>query len=295
MYSPRREYLPLSLLPYRRYASGVVHSAPDHAIFVSPRQSRLVVTLHNYYLDAAYARMSSLHQRIHYRTDLRLFTRLAFKRAHAITAVSEFVAKLAQNDLGIDRDIQVIPNGIDVDAFRPQVEAHPGFRVLFCGNFVRRKGAHLLPSIAAGLAPGSEIWIASGLRDDTIVEVLPDNCKMIGKVAHADMPALYSQVDALLMPTLREGFGLAVAEAMACGLPVVGSRNSAIPELVVEGEGGFLADVEAPETFSEALNRLAADPTARQRMGSYNRRKAVRDYDERRMAETYLALFESLA
>ena len=54
------------------------------------------------------------------------------------------------------------------------------------------------------------------------------------------MPERYGSMDILLMPSVREGFGLSIAEAMACGLPVVATNCSAIPELIDDGKGGFL-------------------------------------------------------
>jgi glycosyltransferase involved in cell wall biosynthesis len=68
-----------------------------------------------------------------------------------------------------------------------------------------------------------------------------------------------------------EGFGLAIGEAMSCGLPVVGSDRGSIPEILVDGEGGFLVDPAAPERFAERLATLLADAELRARFGRANR------------------------
>jgi glycosyltransferase involved in cell wall biosynthesis len=280
---------------YRRSAGSIVHAPPDHAILVTPASSRLVVTLHNYYLDPEFRGSGSLIQRIHYRTDLRWLTRRAVERADVVTAVSSYIAKLACADLGFRGKIEVIPNGIDLTRFSPSPAAHRGVRILFCGNMLARKGAHLLAPIAARLLPDIELWIASGLRGAPQRGSCPANVRMLGPVPHAEMPALYHQIDILLLPTLREGFGLVVAEAMASGLPVVATRCSAIPELVDHEKGGFLAAAGDVEQFADYLNRLAQDAVLRKTMGDYNRLRAEARFNEEAMVARYASVFRNLA
>jgi glycosyltransferase involved in cell wall biosynthesis len=101
-------------------------------------------------------------------------------------------------------------------------------------------------------------------------------------------------MDILLMPTVREGFGLSVAEAMATALPVVASDCSSIPELVDNGEGGYLCPVGDVGAFAEKINFLAANPSLRKEMGEYNRDKAVRMFRLDQMVEGYKQLFEEV-
>jgi glycosyltransferase involved in cell wall biosynthesis len=101
-------------------------------------------------------------------------------------------------------------------------------------------------------------------------------------------------MDILLMPTVREGFGLAIAEAMACGLPVVASNCSAIPELIDEGKGGFLCPVGDVDAFAEKINLLADSPILRREMGNYNRAKVEKMFTLDRMASEYQELFEKV-
>jgi len=119
--------------------------------------------------------------------------------------------------------------------------------------------------------------------------------RVLGPVPHDEMPTLYSKIDILLMPTLREGFGLVVAEAMASGIPVVATRGSAIPELVEHEKGGLLADAGDVEQFADHLNRLAHDVITRKAMGAYNRIRAEANFNEETMVSRYAALFRELA
>jgi glycosyltransferase involved in cell wall biosynthesis len=88
-----------------------------------------------------------------------------------------------------------------------------------------------------------------------------------GYVPDEELPALYAAADALLMPSLYEGFGFPLLEAMACGTPVVCSRASSLPELA--GDAALLVDPDDSEAFAAAITRLIQEPqlasTLRQR------------------------------
>ena len=106
------------------------------------------------------------------------------------------------------------------------------------------------------------------------------------------MPELYRQADLLLFPTVREGFGLAAAEAMACGLPVVATDCSSIPELVVHGKSGFLCPVGDAKQFAARINELAESADLRRQMGEYNRARVEEKFTLQRMINEYRELFE---
>ena len=235
----------------------------------------MIITFHNYILDHWMQSHSSPLQRLHYATDLRLWTQMAVSRASRITAVSHFTAQLASQDLDLADPIDVIYNGVDADLFFPAKQMHTGddkIRVFFSGNLTRRKGAQWLPAIAEKLEKNAVIFFTQGPRGKG--KLIPkDNLQTIGSVPFHEMPNRYRQMDILLMPTVREGFGLAVAEAMACGLPVVASDCSSIPELIDDGKGGFLCPIGDVKAFAEKINLLAQSPGLRKEMGQYNRAK----------------------
>lgn len=294
-YNPWLTLFPPALRAFARGTADLIHTAPDYAIFSGRRELPMVITFHNYVLDPFMRAYSSPLQWLHYRTDLRLFTKMAMARAHVVTAVSRFIADLVTNDLGFAGHIRVIPNGVDVRIFTPRKNPalHRRTRVLFAGNLSRRKGADLLPAIAQHLPPNIEIWCATGLRSP-VAATAQGALKLLGRVPYSDMPALYNEVDILLMPTAREGFGLIVAEAMACGLPVVASNCSTMPELVHEGKGGYLCDLGDAAGFAIAIAQLAIAPELRSAMGEYNRTRIEQEYTLERMVNGYSALFEEV-
>jgi len=153
-----------------------------------------------------------------------------------------------------------------------------------------RKGAQWLLPIARKLDKNIRIFYTTGLRTHRLLA--SDNRLIpIGNVSHSEMPQRYQQMDLLIMPTVREGFGMAVVEAMACGLPVVASACSSIPELVDDNKGGFLCPVGDTNAFADRINILAASKKLRHDMGDYNREKSMREFSFDKMVEGYERLF----
>jgi len=274
----------------------IIHTTPDYAAFFYRKSIPLVITCHNYVLDRWMRPYSSWLQRIHYTTDLKLFTRLALKKAHTITAVSQFTARLVQQDLKKTFPVRVIYNGVDTNKFTPAstCDSSPKkIQVLFSGNLTRRKGAHWLPLIAKRLKKNVRIYYTQGLRTKKAIPSIT-GLESVGSVPFKEMPALYRQMDILLMPTVREGFSLAVLEAMACGLPVVASDCSSLPEQIDNDMGGFLCQVGDVEAFAEKINLLADSPKLRREMGEYNRSKVEKMFTIDRMVNKYRELFEEV-
>ncbi|ABC78153.1 lipopolysaccharide 1,2-N-acetylglucosaminetransferase [Syntrophus aciditrophicus SB] len=293
-YSPYREFFPASL-PFLLCGQkpSLIHTTADYGICFHRRGIPLVLTLHGFFLDSMIQRYSTFIQRIHYKTDLRWFTLASLKTADVVTSVSRFIAETAQQELGLSRKIRVIYNGIDTTAFFSSKNKTNGkfLRVLYAGNLRRRKGAFLIPVIAQHLNPGITIEYTRGLR---VISSLPSapNLIDIGNIPKKDMPELYRQYDLFLFPSVREGFGLVIAEAMACGLPVVATNASAIPELVIHGKGGFLCEIGNATDFAEKINLLAEAPDLRREMGEFNRARVEKYFTQERMIREYSELFE---
>ncbi|MFC1828891.1 glycosyltransferase family 4 protein [Thermodesulfobacteriota bacterium] len=296
-YSPYWTLIPIalrSIVPVKNAA--LIHTTPDYARFFHSESAPLVITFQNYVLDPWMIPYSTWFQRIHYSTDLRLWTKMAVNKAHTLTAVSGFTAELVKKDLNIPHPIRVIYNCVDEQLFTPVTSSkavRKEVRVFFSGNITRRKGAQWLPAIAKQLDTNICIYYTQGLR--TRKSLLPaSGLKPVGPVPFSDMPAQYRDMDILLMPTVREGFSLSMLEAMACGLPVVASDCSSIPELLDNGKGGFLCPVGDLKAFAEKINILADSPGLRKKMGEYNRAKVEEMFTLDRMVKEYKELFEQV-
>ncbi len=122
------------------------------------------------------------------------------------------------------------------------------------------------PGLEAAYVDGVEHWTAREV-EDRIRELGADShVRVVGYVSIRELIDLYSIGEALLYPTLYEGFGLPALEAMACGLPVVASCRAALPEVV--GDAGLLVDPDDPDAFAAAVLRLLEDGKLRERFRS---------------------------
>ena len=295
-YSPKLTYFPPALrwrVP--KPTADLIHTTPDYAPFLKRRGRPLVTTFHNLVIDDFMSPYSSMLQRLHYRTDLRLFLKKALRLSDRISAVSQFTADLVRQELAYDGPIEVIPNGIDTRFFRPgrSPAGNVPVRILFAGNPSLRKGAQWLPKIARKLQGSATIVCASGLRGGWTAGLEAAGVELLGRVPYASMPELYQSVDVLLLPTVREGDSLAVLEAMSSGLPVVASDCSSLPERVKHGKGGYLCEIGDVDGFVAAIENLR-DPQLRKTMGAYNRSRAEVDFDIRRMVSRYEEVFAAV-
>lgn len=221
-------------------------------IYRAPRRSRIpvVVTVHDLAVLRHPGVMTSW-TRLYGRTGLRRTIRAATR----VIAVSEFsrreVAELC--DVDLDR-IDVVPNAVD-PVFVPDGPRAAGSYALAVGTVEPRKN---LPRAAeAARLSGIELRVV-GARGWGDVRVDDGSVVWLGRVEDDELAALYRGASCLVYPSLYEGFGIPVAEAMACGTPVVTSRDSAMAD--VAGDAAVLVDPEDARSIAagmeEAVRRV---------------------------------------
>jgi glycosyltransferase involved in cell wall biosynthesis len=294
-YNPYRTLFPPSLFLLGRFRHArLIHTTPDYAFFHAQKNIPLIVTFHNYVLDPFMRDYSSVLQNIHYQTDLKMFTKLGLGKADIITSVSQFTADLVKRELKITNNIRVIYNGVDHYLFNPKKQKPTNkINVLFCGNLTRRKGFMWLLPIANRLNSNIMINYTSGLRTTNNLVNHPQ-LYCLGSIPYQKMPLVYQDADILLSLSVREGLSLAALEAMSCGLPIVATDCSSMPELIDNGKGGFLCPLGDVDTFTNKINLLAENPQLRREMGDYNRAKVEKMFTLNRMIGQYQKLFEEV-
>ena len=226
----------------------------------------VVTTFHDLFV------MTADYSSPEYRQRFSQQARRAAERSDAIIAVSHFTAGQVRDLLGVPASrIRVIPHG--VHQLRIQHDLPRERIVLFVGTLQRRKniiglvqGFEHMPSnwklVLAG-APG-------GYGSVEIMEYIDrsacrDRIQVAGYLSNEALQRLYARAAIFAFPSLDEGFGIPVLEAMASGLPVVTSNRSALCEVV--GEAALVVDPESSEQIGEALVRLAEDPELRASLG----------------------------
>jgi glycosyltransferase involved in cell wall biosynthesis len=208
------------------------------------------------------------------------FARAVFARAAGVVAVSSSIADSVRT-LGA-RQVQVIPNGIDVP---PVVgaEAEPPY-VLFAGRLSIEKGVLELVDAARGLP-----LVVVG--DGPLRRRVP---QARGFVARDELVRLLDQAAVVVCPSRREGFGMACLEAMAHGKPVVATDVGGLRDLVVDGETGIVVPPRNTSALRAAIELLLGNADLRARLGAAGHQRAFA-FDWTRVIPRLLAMYEQTA
>jgi glycosyltransferase involved in cell wall biosynthesis len=223
--------------------------------------------------------------------------RMAFDNAQAITAVSQYSANKVEQCFG--KKAIAIQNGIDTKQFFIKTpikdlntKGKGKIKLLFVGNFSQRKGADLLPKIMKQLGRNFVLFTTTGLQDKNVAET--DNIVSIGKLSQCELLEYYNYCDIFLFPTRLEGLSLTTLEAMACGMPVVTTDCFSMPELVVDGKGGYLCELDNVEMFVQNIIKIVEDKELGPRLGEFNRQHIEYNFSLMQMTEKYIKLYQSL-
>ena len=249
-------------------------------ICAAPRPVPLLLYLdHTYAISKRYAKVDGLPDAGRMSGDYEAAERAAYHAADAVLTMSDFVRRSVIDDYGVDPGrVHVIGAGPDLDPLPGEPAGPPGWppTVLFVGaDFARKGGPTLLEAFQAvrGDVPEARLVIVGPRRAGG---PLP-GVTWAGRLGHGEMPALYASASVFALPTLREPFGLVFLEAMAFGLPCVGTKVEAVPEMIEDGVTGYVVPPGDAAALSVALRSLLRDREAASRMGRARWEK-VRNY-----------------
>ena len=213
---------------------------------------------------------------------------------HGVIAVSEFVRGLLLHAGVPETKIALIPDGIEIPpqlpdaAAKVQARARYGmgqedFVVGYLGAFTPEKGQDVaLEAFAlltarlprARLLLGGDGPTRTSPRMTELLTRVADRVHLCGDIENLD--EFYPALDLFIMPSRAEGLGSAALHAMAYGLPVIASRVGGLPEIVVEGENGWLVPPEAPQALADVIVAAAADLERLRQFGDKGREGACR-------------------
>jgi glycosyltransferase involved in cell wall biosynthesis len=226
---------------------------------------RNVVLIH----DAAPLRHPDWYSRAYAAWQRRVLPLIARRALHVIT-VSEFARAELRELLSVDR-VSIVRGGVD-PAFSPAADAGRAraglglarpYVLCVASQIARKNLSALAPAARALAADGVEVVVAGGRRPQFAAEKGLGDLRLLGQVPDELLPGLYAGAEAFALPSLYEGFGLPVLEAMAAGTPVVAADATALPETC-----GGAARLVPPdgEAFRDALVSLLRDPAERERL-----------------------------
>lgn len=170
-------------------------------------------------------------------------------------------------------DVVLVPYGAPtVDQhIQPAIRASGApLKVLFVGSLGQRKGLRYLLEAMDSLGSGFELTLIGTVPDarcDPLTAGL-NRHRHISSLPHAGILEEMRQHHVFVFPSLFEGFGLVLPEAMACGLPIIATPHTAAPDLITEGSEGFVVPIRSADAIAEKLTILAEDEDQRQAMGA---------------------------
>lgn len=232
------------------------------------------------------------------------FTRWIWKRSARVVPVCESLGVLARETLPSLR-YTVIGNGVDLDLFRPDASARGAsvlpLRCLAVGRLIERKGVADLLRAWCLLPRGRyRLEIAGGGPASAALQALAmelgvdADVHFAGPLSRDEIAVRCQSADMFVLTPYEEAFGNVFAEAIAAGLPVVGSNIGAIPDLVENGENGILVPPGDSDAIARAIRELGDDPERRAAMATRNRARAERMLSWETAADRYLALYAEL-
>jgi phosphatidyl-myo-inositol dimannoside synthase len=231
------------------------------------------------------------------------------------------LCRVVLGELGLDPenvDVRTVPLGTDPARYRPGIDPAevrarydlpPGRWLITVARLAAHKGIDTGLQIVAALRRevpdlGYAV-VGSGVKQGELERLardlgVRDRVRFLTNVPDADLPAVYNTADIYLglsrpAELMVEGFGIALVEASASGLPVVAGSDGGIPDAVRDGETGLLVDATDPGPGLAAVRRLLGDPELRQRMGAAGRRAVESYYNWERVTADVLRIGREVA
>lgn len=209
--------------------------------------------------------------------------RRSMARADAVVYVSQWMRKTAERSVRYRHPrTQVIPNPVDTERFRPQTEGRRDGRLrgLALRGLRSKYGLDLAVEAYSRIDDSDLTIVGTGPDADRLLEQIQSTGAPVEleqrRVPHSDVPALINRFDYFVAPARTEAQGVAMCEAMACGLPVAATRAGGIPEFVRDGEDGYLARRGSAADFRRAVLDLIRDPQRALAMGR-NARERIQE------------------
>ncbi len=208
--------------------------------------------------------------------------------------------------------LHCIPNGVDTHRFAPKPDRNAALRarwgvpaaaplVGFVGRLSPEKGPEVFLRVARvmqHLAPDAHfVMVGEGpMRSDLLRFVdqygLKERVHLVG--LHEDMPEVYAELDVLLSTSHTEAMPFALMEAMACGVPVIGTRVGGVPDLIQHGQTGWLITPGSDQEAAQRVNALLGSAAERERMGRLARMRCIQGFSGETSCTAMASLFSGL-
>ena len=243
----------------------------------------------------------------------KLMIKYALNSAEKVVSNSD-VSCNAGKEISGREDIEILPDGVDTETFNPNVNGDEirkkyGRFIFSSGRMVERKGfIYLVEAVPYILKEFPKMKLIIGgdgperknLENEVNKLKIENNVIFPGFISDEDFPKYMKSADVFVLPSIvdskgdTEGLGLVLAEAMACGVPVIGTKVGGIPYIIKNSGGGFLVEQKNPKELAEKIIMLLKDEKLRKEMGKIGRKYAKEKFGWGEIAERYYDIFEKV-
>lgn len=264
---------------------------------------KLIIENHNNFEEDIFLQRSIPLKRL-YRAMMLAAARFAFGRADAVRVISSSTAERARHFAPALPQARFMTFS-DTDVFlkmerRIAVEAAED--IVYAGVLIPRKGLRLLLNAFAALDhPRARLHLVGGAENAAYAESLKrqaadlgieSRVHFAGAVSQRELATYFAAARVMVLPSLSEGLGRVVVEAMLLGTPVIGSRVGGIPDMIIDGENGYLVEAGNEAALTAALRRVYDEAEDVAAMGAKARAFAEDFFSPRKYVEGYRRLFE---
>lgn len=197
-----------------------------------------------------------------------------YAEADMITVPSIFAYRSFIEQGVPDEKLSLLPYGVNVSRFQPVAEPAPDrFDILYVGAMSLQKGIQYLVQAYQKINHSNKSLTFVGAPSLELIQMLkmrnlwPEDAKVLGHVPQTELKNIMSRSHVLVLPSVQDGFGMVMAQAMACACPVIASRNTGGEDLFIDGDEGYIVPIRDADALKERLQRLADKPELRAAMG----------------------------
>lgn len=242
-----------------------------------------------------------------YKILIRPWHTLVIKKADYITVISNYLKQRAM-DSGAKAVIEIVPNGVDVNRFSAQGGPVSGWQfkksqndkiIITVSRLVEKNAVGDIIEALKYLPENVKLLILGDgpLKKNLSLLVtrysLQDRVSFLGAVSHKEIPKYLARADIFIRPSLSEGMGNSFIEAMAAGVPVIGTNIGGIPDFLKDRETGLFCEVKNPKSIAEKVKLLLNDDNLREKIIT-NAKKLVKSYDWDLISDKMRLIFNKL-
>jgi glycosyltransferase involved in cell wall biosynthesis len=274
------------------FKADVVHSL---APVSSARDIKIPLISHFHHYESIDRPVEILYKPFHH-----LIEKAAYSNSDLVVTPSEFSKKTLCEAFGLLEDkVKVVPHGVDITRFVVKEKRFEGIQLLFVGGLEERKGVkYLIEALGPVIDSHSAVEltvVGSGVQESKLRELtrelnLERRVKFTGHVD--EVTEYYNSADIFVFPSSKEGFGMVLIEAMACGLPIISTNASAIPEVV--GSAGILVEPRNSEALADAIIKLIESRELREELGRKGRKRVEENFTWEKVVQKMIEVYKEV-